>query len=281
MTRHSRKLSRAAALVASYAMSTRPIFDYDALPADLAESTRAAAQRIKSCTRASIIEIGRELLAVKKALAHGEFGAWLESEFGMTSRSAQRYMSAALAFGDKYDTVSFLPPTTLYRLAAASAPVRDEIVRRFETGERLPGSVVEEIVKRDRARERAHFKRLIRSEGERPQMWVVEDELRACRPDLADEVAERIAAEDATALRKARAEAAAHEAVTLLKRRLGAADLNRLAVLLKEAGRQLEKAIEAAIEHRNAVQSAAELAESRVPALPPSANLPLSVPVAA
>jgi hypothetical protein len=93
-------------------------------PAQLALAARAA-QRIREYQRtstAAMLEIGKLLNEVKAELPHGEFGRWLEGEVGWTQRTAQNYMRAAEAFIGKSETVSHLPPVTLYRLAAPSIP---------------------------------------------------------------------------------------------------------------------------------------------------------------
>src|SRR3954447_14910586 len=90
-------------------------FDYDTLAPEIAAEARAAPGRINERIRAyqgAIIEAGRDLLAIKERLEHGSFLAWIEAEFGMTGRTAQNYMMAASVFGDKCETVSYLPPTT-------------------------------------------------------------------------------------------------------------------------------------------------------------------------
>src|SRR3954470_3532232 len=126
-------------------------FDYSTVPVDVAKEARAVAARINERNRAAqaaILETGRDLLAIKERLEHGRFLAWIDAEFGMTPRTAQRYMSAAAVLGDKSDIVSFLPPTTIYQLAAPSMPppVREEIVERIEN-ERLAPATVEKIVR--------------------------------------------------------------------------------------------------------------------------------------
>ena len=62
-------------------------FDYGALPVELAVKSRAAAERIKlrlKRTVEDIIEIGRELTAIKAELPHGQFLPWIAAEFEMT-----------------------------------------------------------------------------------------------------------------------------------------------------------------------------------------------------
>lgn len=124
-------------------------FDYAALPVDLADEARQTAGRIRLRHQqhvAAIIETGRDLLSIKDRLGHGNFGPWLEAEFGWNERTARRYMMAATEFGDKTDIVSDLPPTALYKLAAPSTPepIREEVIQRLEAGERLGLKEVED-----------------------------------------------------------------------------------------------------------------------------------------
>src|SRR3954451_21112221 len=110
-------------------------FDYSALPADVAKEARAAVERYRRSVKVHVLETGRDLLTMKDRLGHGHFGRWLEAEFRMNERSAQRYMNVAAEFGDKSDIVSVLPPTTLYQLTASStpAPAREEVVNRLKS----------------------------------------------------------------------------------------------------------------------------------------------------
>ena len=73
---------------------------------------------------------------MKDRLGHGRFGAWLASEFGMTARTAERYMGAARLEIAEYDTVSELPPATMQALAAPSLPeaVRTVCLERLKAG---------------------------------------------------------------------------------------------------------------------------------------------------
>ena len=79
-----------------------------------------------SRTAADIIEIGRDLIAVKDRLPHGDFMRWMEAEFGMTDRTDRNFMRVADRFPGKSETVSDLTATVLYALAAPSTP--DEVV---------------------------------------------------------------------------------------------------------------------------------------------------------
>jgi hypothetical protein len=88
----------------------------------------------------NLIEIGENLLKAKALTGHGGFGRYLKAEFDMSERTAERYMAAAERFAGKSDTVSDLPPTLVYKLAAKSTPddlVR-EVIQRREAGEPMP-----------------------------------------------------------------------------------------------------------------------------------------------
>ena len=127
-------------------------FDYSALPTDVADTARAVADRIKDRLdrkMTAIIEIGRDLLAIKEHLKHGQFLAWLQAEFRMTDRTAENYMLAATSFGDKVEIISNLPPTEVYRLASPSMPpsVRDAVVSRLEAGEHIERVELREMVR--------------------------------------------------------------------------------------------------------------------------------------
>jgi hypothetical protein len=104
-------------------------FDYAALCGDAAQFGRDTAQKLRNWQRrtvADIIDIGTDLLKVKAAFGHGNFTQWLDAEFRNDKRTAQRFMQVAARLGDKSDTVSFLPPATVYRLASKSMP--DDVV---------------------------------------------------------------------------------------------------------------------------------------------------------
>ena len=119
------------------AITARPAF-YDAIEPDLANSLREQAERIRERARkttANVIEIGRDLLAVKENIRHGLFGPWLKAEFGWDERTARRYMTLASAFADKTDIVSDLPQGMLLKLAPPSrTALRAEVLDKLERG---------------------------------------------------------------------------------------------------------------------------------------------------
>ena len=99
-------------------------FDYAALPTAQAEVLRQHAATIRHHTQltvASMVEIGRELCAVKKILGHGRFIAWLRSECGFPLRTAQNRMKAAKLV-DKYASLALLPLGVLESISRPGTP---------------------------------------------------------------------------------------------------------------------------------------------------------------
>jgi hypothetical protein len=124
------------------AVSVFTTYDYTVLPTEAAALAKRTAQKFRQHWRRNskeIIELGTDLIRLKDELGYGRFGEWLEAEFGCDARTAQRYLRAAEAFRAKSDTVSLLPPTSLYLLSARSTPetIRGEVVDRLERGEHV------------------------------------------------------------------------------------------------------------------------------------------------
>ena len=126
------------------------LFDYAGLPSVEAVEIRAAAERIKvrlKRTAEDIIEIGRDLIAVKARLPHGQFLPWLKTEFEFSESSANKFMQVAEKFGAKSVNFTDLKPAILYALAAPSTPetVRAEVIERAEAGEKITLAEVEQL----------------------------------------------------------------------------------------------------------------------------------------
>ena len=135
------------------------LFTCSDLPAPVSAEVEAATMRIKDrLTRQveDIIETGRDLLEVKSKLQHGQFEPWLSQEFGMTDRTARRFMQAATWAEGKSDTVSVLTPTTVYLLSAKSTPdvVHEQIVERIEKGMPAEPEMVRHLIKEAKSIER-------------------------------------------------------------------------------------------------------------------------------
>jgi hypothetical protein len=138
-------------------------FNYDALPAELAGSLRAQAERIKKRVAQhtqDMIETGLDLLAVKGNVQHGMFTDWVESELGMPIRTAQAYMRAAeWANSDEAKSANFalLRPTTVQRLSSKSTPteIRKAVLARVQEGQMVADKDVATMLwaRRERLRE--------------------------------------------------------------------------------------------------------------------------------
>jgi hypothetical protein len=148
---HSKRLHAGAVVLRS--------FDYASVSSSIAEDLRKQAARIRSRiaqTTADMIETGRDLIAAKQHIDHGQFTAWIEAELGITSRTAQRYMQAAEWAEGKNDIMSLLAPTVVCRLAAKSTPskVVDDVIARSRAGELMPDKLVAEMISGAKGEER-------------------------------------------------------------------------------------------------------------------------------
>ncbi len=134
-------------------------FAYADLPPPVAAELQAATTRIRDrLTRQvkDIIETGRDLIEVKAKLEHGQFERWLAQEFGMTDRTARRFMQAATWAEGKSDTVSVLTPTAVYLLSAQSTPegVHEQVVERLEKGLPAEPEYIRHVILEAKLRER-------------------------------------------------------------------------------------------------------------------------------
>lgn len=135
-------------------------FDYEQVEDETnREMLRGAASKIKTAyqnVRLEILRLGQELLTAKELAGHKQWGAWLQSEFAMSARTAQRYMSVAEAFPDlKNDSLSHLTTEAMYLLASKNTPeeVREQVLERVEQGESLDRKAVQELIETVRPRE--------------------------------------------------------------------------------------------------------------------------------
>jgi hypothetical protein len=148
-------------------------FDYAALSPELAEPLRKQASRIRDRLRATVtavIEVGRDLIAVRQQLPHGQFGDWVVAECRFSRSTACNYMKAAEFAdslpADKFPTVGNLPERTLYRLAAKSTPpvVVSDVIARAEAGELVTDESLKQLIAGARGEQKAVLKRRRRQE---------------------------------------------------------------------------------------------------------------------
>jgi hypothetical protein len=130
-------------------------FDYGSLAPEIRSEAKIVADEIKRLVRGAIIEVGAALLKIQLRLPHGQFGKWLSAEFAMTERTARNYMAAA-ELVSKSETVSVLRPKTLYLLASPSTPepVKQAVIERFNSGERLPDRAIRELISEVKSRQK-------------------------------------------------------------------------------------------------------------------------------
>jgi DUF3102 family protein len=119
--------------------NAHPPFDYGALSSSVSKFLKGQADRIRRTMGASIIHLGKDLIAAKRYLSHGAFLRWVESEVGIPARTAQAYMQVALWAKDKNASAVNLPPSMLYFLSARSTPegFALDILKKVEAGENL------------------------------------------------------------------------------------------------------------------------------------------------
>lgn len=218
-------------------------FDYAKVELEVADFARKAASRVRRLHKqqtALILQVGQELIEVKRRLPHGRFIPWVEAEFGRGAvRTIQRYMGVAEVFGDKSDMVSFLPPATIYKLAAPGTPktVREEVIEKLDGGERLSDDAILAMIQERKIADRHSNVRTVRSSrtppGSNPPPHASQnpgdDHVEAQPTQFDDECAR-----------------AAEEAVALLTRHLGQ-DLAAFANLYSTAGLAFAPALAARV----------------------------------
>ena len=127
------------------------------------------AQRIRDLVgtaRLCIIEIGRELIAAKKMVAHGGWLPWIDREFGWSEPTAQRYMQVARAFQipqrEGFERLT-IDATALYALSAPDVPqeARDEAVERAEDGDHVTLAQADALIAEALQAERAKFEAIV------------------------------------------------------------------------------------------------------------------------
>lgn len=127
------------------------VFDYRLLSADtrvlVLEKTDETQWLLKK-TAENIIKIGKNLQDVKDKLPHGMFLPWLQSEFGMSHKTAHNFMSVNQRFGNKYVNFTHLSASVLYLLASPSTPDEaiDEVIQRADSGEKITHALAKQII---------------------------------------------------------------------------------------------------------------------------------------
>ncbi|CAA9556066.1 hypothetical protein AVDCRST_MAG81-208 [uncultured Synechococcales cyanobacterium] len=128
-------------------------FAYASLDSETRSVVQQCTSEIKSLTRRTSIDtfkIGENLFTVKQRLKYGQFGKWLQSEFGWSQKMAYRFVNVYKCFSCVNLTKLDIPPSVLYDLAEPATPeaARQETLYRARQGETITCSKAREIVER-------------------------------------------------------------------------------------------------------------------------------------
>lgn len=80
-------------------------------------------------TAQNIIEVGKRLTQAKAMLPHGEFGKWLDSNFKLTVRTAQKFMQVSERFGNTPLT-AHLNQTQMIEMLALPAEETEKFIEQ-------------------------------------------------------------------------------------------------------------------------------------------------------
>lgn len=125
-------------------------YDYSLIAEEHREKVRSAARDIKHRERRAvndIAEIGKSLADVRDRLEYGQFGEWIEQEFGWRKTMAYTFMNVAEAL-PKFGKVENFGLSALYQLSAPSTP--DEAIEEAnqiaENGQRVNHKIAKVLV---------------------------------------------------------------------------------------------------------------------------------------
>lgn len=128
-----------------------PFEQDDVFLAERAGAIRALGKRMVK----DIIEIGRLLTECKDRLGHGNWLPWLDTEFGWSPLTAQRFMQVAALKESKFSNLEnmTIDASALYLLAEPRTPneLRDEVIERAQNGEAITHDQVRELIDKARA----------------------------------------------------------------------------------------------------------------------------------
>lgn len=113
----------------------------------------------KNIAGRSIWEIGRRLIHVKdNDLAHGEFGAWLES-IGLGHSEANRFMKIASEIPNS-EPVQNIGYSVLYLIATLPEEEKNEQIKRIESGKTPTRNEVQELKSQLKEQAESHKRQL-------------------------------------------------------------------------------------------------------------------------
>ena len=136
--------------IKEFCMNQIALFDYGQLSADVVPKFMVEENNIDLRGRRlteDVLSMGGSLIAVKGMLPHGQFTIWLGVRFGMTDRTAQKFMNVYEEFGKKSEVASLFKTEVLCLLAAPSTPdeVIDQATTLAESGQTVTVKEVQEL----------------------------------------------------------------------------------------------------------------------------------------
>jgi hypothetical protein len=203
-------------------------FNYADIDPAVAADARATIARIKTRLHSSVCETGRDLIRIKRQMSHGQFGRWVACELGISLRAAQNYMNVARFVVGKSESISLLPPSALYALAAPSASpaIVDEVLTAVNTGTPISADEIRQKLNAPAAARRTRS--AVKSDEQLTR--AIDNEKRRWSADLARQKKAEEEHEAAEARRNTKALGVAQFLVT----RLSARDITELLSLLDD-----------------------------------------------
>ena len=130
-------------------------FDYTSLTPQVRILVQGKTSELKSLIRRSaqdVINIGHKLIEVKEQLGHGNFRAWLKTEFDWSVRTATRFMQVATQFKCANLAHLNIAVSALYLLAETSTPeeARKQALELASKGEDINHTKAKAIVSHHR-----------------------------------------------------------------------------------------------------------------------------------
>ncbi|MEL6495863.1 MAG: DUF3102 domain-containing protein [Cyanobacteria bacterium J06623_7] len=131
-------------------------FNYQALDSqrrnEIEQATTAIRERLRKAAQ-DIWEIGKMLSEVQSKLQRGQFDEWIKTEFDWSRRTAYKFISVFKRFDNSVNLEEInIATSALYLLAAESTPeaIREEFVRKAQSGERVTHQQVLRVVKKSK-----------------------------------------------------------------------------------------------------------------------------------
>lgn len=168
----------------------------------------------------NMFQLGRVFTEAKALVKHGEWGAWLRDNSGMSERSAQQLMAVYARFGSQPAFMG-LEKSKLFKLLSLPAGQEDDFAQEHDL-EDMTAREVEAAVKRARAEfaQQLDEERRWRQQAEGRARELSEQLQNKDGDELPDEVADTLRRQQATIQQQQDMLAAAQETINESNRRL-------------------------------------------------------------